>query len=57
MNKQCFIYIDIVSTVCIGDAWGHGEATKDGENDATVKKSSEKMIKKVGSKLGLAQRQ
>ena len=58
MNKQCFIYINIVSTVFIGDAW-QGEAIKDGENEATVHNQgfSEKMIQKVGSKLGLAQRQ
>ena len=36
MNKQCFIYINIVSTACIGGAWGHWEATRDGNNEGNV---------------------
>ena len=59
MNKQCFIYINIVFTAWIGDAWGNGEATRERENKETVQTQTflEKMIQKVGSKLGLAQRQ
>ena len=60
MNKQCFIYINIVSsTAWIGDAWGNGEATREREIGATVhnQRLLERMIQKVDSKLELAQRQ